>query len=214
MKGLLLKDFRLLKGQKNFYLVIAMVGACMLLTNMDSFFVISYCSLVFSIFSISTISYDEFGKGYSFLLTLPFSRKMYALEKYVFGLLTGGVAWCVTTAIVFITKWWGTEDVVGNLVGAVAIYATLFMMLCIMIPIQMKFGADKGKIAMFAIVVVVGILFGGVKKALELFHIALNVAWITQMPLEVLIALGILVFIALTGISMAISIRIMEKKEL
>ena len=54
-------------------------------TSTDATFVSGYISIVFAMFAISTISYDEYDNGNAFLFTLPFSRKEYVLSKYVFG---------------------------------------------------------------------------------------------------------------------------------
>ena len=59
----------------------------------------SYCTLLMSFFTASTISYDEFNHGFFYLFSLPVSRKGYVAEKYLFGVLTGGVTWAATTVI-------------------------------------------------------------------------------------------------------------------
>lgn len=100
MRGLLIKDLRLMLGQKRFFILFVFI-AVMLNFNSDSgsAFVIGYMTFVCSVFVLSTISYDEDQNGYSFLMTLPVLRKTYAREKYVFGLLMSSSAW-VTAVII------------------------------------------------------------------------------------------------------------------
>ena len=87
MTGLLIKDFRLLKVQKNFFALITFILFGQILFAENNFFAISFASLTFSLLSISTVSYDEFDNGNPFLFSLPVTRKGYVLEKYCFGLI-------------------------------------------------------------------------------------------------------------------------------
>ena len=56
MKGLLIKDVKLLKNQKQFFLVICIIGTLFLVTSNDPSFVITYMTLMFSIFTLSTMT--------------------------------------------------------------------------------------------------------------------------------------------------------------
>lgn len=87
-KGLFVKDFKLMKVQKNFFLVIVAVSVGMAAFYDDSTFMIGFLAL--SLFTLSTISYDEFDNGNAFLFTLPVSRTNYAVEKYCLALLLAG----------------------------------------------------------------------------------------------------------------------------
>ena len=91
------KDIELLKQNRSFLgLVIVMVIFFVCIRN-DAF-VIIYLGMMGGFLSISTISYDEADRGMGFLMTLPATRKTYAIEKYILGygvsfllLLTGFV---------------------------------------------------------------------------------------------------------------------------
>lgn len=70
MKGMLIKDFSLLKGQKQFFMIAIMFAFIFLfLTDMAGFGV-SYLMVMFTIFTLSTIAYDEYDNGNAFLLSL------------------------------------------------------------------------------------------------------------------------------------------------
>ena len=76
MKGMLIKDFRLLKNQgKTLILMLLAVAVFMnLITDVGPSFVVGYITIIFSLFTVSTISYDEFDNCYLFLMTLPVSK--------------------------------------------------------------------------------------------------------------------------------------------
>ena len=99
MKGLLIKDLKLMKNQKSFFMVMAVVGLIFLITWDAPYFAISYITMMFSMFAITSFSYDEFDNGAVYLFTLPFSRKTYVREKYLFGLLTCLIALTVSTVL-------------------------------------------------------------------------------------------------------------------
>ena len=93
MKGLLIKDLMLLKNQMRFFIMFSMLCLFMLFINFNPGYVIGYMTLIFVMFTFTTISYDEFDNGFTFLFTLPVSRKMYVREKYLYGILSGITVW-------------------------------------------------------------------------------------------------------------------------
>ena len=88
MKGLLIKDIKLMKNQKTFFAAMIFVGIMFLITQETPYFVIAYITTMFSMFTITTLTYDEFENGAAFLFTLPFSRRDYVKEKYLYGMIT------------------------------------------------------------------------------------------------------------------------------
>ncbi len=75
MKAMLIKDWKLMKGQKQFIYILCIFLAVFGATSNNLGFLISYMTLMATIFSISTISYDEYNNGMVYLLALPISRQ-------------------------------------------------------------------------------------------------------------------------------------------
>ena len=153
MKGLLIKDLKLMKNQKSFFMV---VGLIFLITWDAPYFAISYITMMFSMFAITSFSYDEFDNGAVYLFTLPFSRKTYVREKYLFGLLTCLIALTVSTVLAI-----GASVIKGQSVDLVTIGATglssitiCVLFLSIAFPIEIKFGVEKGRIGFIVIMAV------------------------------------------------------------
>ena len=89
MKGLLIKDFQLMKNQGKILIAIFVVIAAFgIIADGNSSFLTAYITIFLALFTTSTISYDEYDSGYLFLFTLPVSRRGYVTEKYVFGILS------------------------------------------------------------------------------------------------------------------------------
>ena len=81
MKGLLIKDFRLLKGQVYFLLIVTGCVIVFMINGSEAFGVAYVCSMV-ALLSLTTVSYDEYENGCAFLFTLPITKKDYVKEKY------------------------------------------------------------------------------------------------------------------------------------
>lgn len=217
MKGLLIKDIRLLKNQKHFFLIVCLVGAMLMFTSEEPSFVISYTTFVFSMFTLSSISYDEYDNGMAFLFSLPISRKKYVREKYIFGLLLGGTAWTVATAVVSAYMMWKKQAIDWtSWLATACIYLALFLVfLLIILPIQLKFGAEKGRIAMLG---AMGIIFlsayAGVKIAGRIgIDIDTVLMRFTTAGTGEIVAASAAVCCVLAVISYNISLGIMKKKQ-
>lgn len=153
MKGLLIKDFKLMKGQKNFFFVIASISIIEIVTMSEASFIIGFVGFVGSLFTLSSISYDEFDNGNAFLFSLPISRKMYVLEKYCFGFITSIAAWALGVLagmIAAVIKNTGSPHTI--LLNACRILPFIPLLLSIMLPLHLKFGGEKGRIALISII--------------------------------------------------------------
>ena len=216
MKGLLIKDVKLLKNQKQFFLVICIIGTLFLVTSNDPSFVITYMTLMFSIFTLSTISYDEHDNGAAYLFTLPISRQSYTMEKYVFGLITTMLAWVVFTAAALGATYYRQIEIDLRqwLVIAVTYLAVALLLLAITIPIQFKFGAERSRIALIAVGCAVLVAYAAA-KIFEAFHIDLSavIDRVAEMTPGVFLAFLCAAAVAAIGISYSISLRIVKKKQ-
>ena len=76
MKGLLIKDFKLMKNQKNFLFVIFIGATASMLLSGFSSFLMGYFPFICSFFVLSTISYDEFDNGNAFYIPFLFPGKL------------------------------------------------------------------------------------------------------------------------------------------
>lgn len=216
MKGLLIKDFKLMLMQKNFFIIIIVVACLISISSQDPTFMIGFITLILSLFTVSTISYDEFDNGYPFLLTLPFSRKTYVLEKYVYGLILGTGAWIVSVMICSLMLIVQGKPVTSDmLIGAFVILPMFLVIESLMIPVHLRFGGEKGRYALIAcagVLVVIGFV---VMKIVEIFHIdvlPLILAIDALGPVMFMVILLMIGFLVML-VSLKVSLSIMNKKE-
>ena len=177
MKGLLIKDFQLLKNQKSFFVVFIAMAVIFLVTDMMSQdFLVSYVSFLSIIMMVSSMTYDEFNNGLSYLMTLPTTRKKYVQEKYVFGFILLFIAW-VSTFLATTGFYLGKGELISLsdwLLSCFMILLCAVIMIQCVLPLQLKFGQNKGNIAM---ALIVGVLFAIgfiVMSIVKLFDIDLS----------------------------------------
>lgn len=218
MKGLLIKDIKLMKNQKSFFAAMGLVGMCFLFTQEKPYFVISYITIMFSMFTVTTLSYDEFDNGSAYLFTLPFSRKDYVKEKYLYGILTcvsGFVIVMILSAVVTVAR--GQElDLVT--VGATGLSSMTIcvLFLSLAIPVEIKFGVEKGRIGFM---IILGAFFVGFFFLMKFvgnegkLGFQKILASIEEMPGAAIVGIICLLWIVAGGISMILSMRLIEKKE-
>ncbi len=216
MKGLLIKDFKLMKTQKNYFLLILAITVGMSAFSEDVSFTMGFLTFVVSLFTISTISYDEFDNGNAFLFSLPITRTSYTLEKYALGLILGGGALVVSTLLILLTNASrNIRPVPEILLTALLILPVVLLIQAVMIPFQLKFGGERGRLAIigvFGLLLVLGVV--GVKIA-DALHIDIF-GILEQLPapgMGMLLALLFGAALILLLLSVRISLGIMGKKE-
>ncbi len=216
MRGLIEKDLRLTLARKQ-TLVIFFVMALFMGLSMDGSFIIGYLTMLATIVSVGTISYDEFDNGFAFLMTMPFDRKTYVREKYLFSLVLSAAAWCIGALLYFIGSLirHNAINLTEELPVLFAILPVLYLSAAILIPLQLKYGSEKSRIVFFIIFGLIALLLVGAKSYFNGSNnimAALTKVLNNMSPVVVLIALTALCAI-IALISCLISIQIIEKKE-
>lgn len=215
MKGLLIKDFRLMLAQKRFFLMVAGLAVAMAVMNNDVSFLMGFVTLIVGQFAVSTVSYDEFDNGYAFLFTLPVSRRMYAAEKYILGLLlTWGAGIFATGAALAVTAVQG-GPLLEVLAAGAAMLPVALLMQAFTIPFQLKYGGEKGRLALMAVAGVIFVVIAGGSMLAEKLNLDLSALLGGLSNADAGLALLGMLVLAIAGmaVSLRISMGIMEKKE-
>lgn len=221
MKGLLIKDWKLLKKQSKFFGGVVGIALVYTLFTDSMFFGTIYSTVMISMFTITTISYDEYNNGMSFLFTLPISREGYAIEKYVFGCIAIVVSEIVLIGIdcgILFIKEGGImmkEQTEMLLYSGLGGGITVLLMMMFLIPIQLKWGAKKSQLVWIAVFLAVAVLGGFVIKLSDKINIDFGalVGFFNHISVGWMIAAGTVLLAAGVLISCRISVGIMKKKE-
>lgn len=216
MKGLFIKDLRLIKNQRNFLITLALMFLVLIVTGVDASFFMGYVPFLLLIVTMSTITYDEQDNSMGFLMALPVSRQTCVLEKYLLSASFGVGGFAVTFVIFLITeKAEGSSMTPGDyLLVFMGFLVFVILFLSLMIPIQLKFGSEKGRMVLFAIFFgIIGLVYL-VNKVLTVdFTQTAFYQTITQLPMGILMAMALVLFVIFVFISAKISLGVMKKKE-
>lgn len=215
MKGLLIKDMKLMGNMKNSFLLILLIAIAMTTYIKDTAFLITYMGLIGTTFATSTLSYDEFDNGYSFLMSLPVTRKGYVLEKFGFGMLLSGGGWLLGTILALVSGIVrGSAEPLDIVMNSLTLLPMVFFLLAVMIPFRLKFGSEKGRVIMICVAGAAFLLFAAAAEVIKRMHLNLNGIG-RNLPLgEGTIVVGVVVLgIVMLLISCRISVSILEKKE-
>lgn len=216
MKGLFIKDLILLKNQAKFYILFAMICVLMMFVNFNPGYLIGYMTLLSMMFTFTTMSYDEFENGYSFLFTLPFTRKDYVKEKYGFGIFISVTVWIVFFLGVLF-KSVVTKDLdIGPIFATALMYLFMIQLFCaVNLPIQFKFGAEKGRIAFIGVTAATFAVVVSLSRIMKLIGMNMIEVINRLVAINPIFLFGILACICIVAyvISYSISVKIMEKKQ-
>ena len=86
-------------GQKSFLGMAALMAVLYLIIYKNPTFAVVFITVMCTMFTVSTLSYDEYENGMAYLFTLPISRNTYVLEKYVFALVNSIVTGVIMYAM-------------------------------------------------------------------------------------------------------------------
>lgn len=215
MRALFEKDLRLILIRKSTLVIFLVIGV-IFTWSFSSSFSGAYLTMLGTMLALSTISYDDSDNCMAFLFTLPCTRKQYVLEKYLFVYGFSFLAGLVGLVIII-----ATGIVQGNPVNGIVLVEALASEIPIlvitgglMIPLQLKFGPEKSRIVLIAIIGIImisGYLAGksaGLRQMLGNMENSLDAC----SPASLLLIL-LIVLLLLSVVSILITSRIMEKKE-
>lgn len=221
MKALIIKDLMLLKSQKNSGGILFALFIIFAITYSNPAFVIAYSAIVFSIISLNTIAFDEHENANAYLFTFPVKRATYAKEKYALSgiVLTGSMV--MISLITLLSTVIRTKTITGAYFFEWKVSVALSIMLvvpllAVTIQVQLKYGAEKGRIVLFifALIIVIGSYL--LDKSGNLSQISpvgqMKEIYRNGITIQKGLA-GAALCIIITAISMTISIKIMKNKE-
>lgn len=156
MKGMLVKDFRLLQSQKLFLYMMLLIAIILSFTMEDgSSFMIGYFTFIGATLVSSSISYDEYANGMAALLTLPITKQEYIYEKYLLGMITAVLSWMIAMfiSIASLISKQQTVDLISCFENGFSVLLLSLLFISIMIPVQIRFGVRKSYVAMIVVMV-------------------------------------------------------------
>ena len=220
IKGLIKKDLLNLNHYKFSLFIIVVVFIVLGATNPNTLIYLPIMLMtMIGMIGLSTFSYDEIAKSDKYILTFPTNKKELVKAKYILVIsmiLIGAIiSILITTGISYYiyhqTMEWSV--IASSLIGGVF---GISLVECIQIPSIYKWGAEKGRIQMFILIIVIAGVIGGIIYMVTKNGINVNIDM--NILIEYIKKFGIYVTIIVTCImyylSYKLSCKIFEKKEI
>lgn len=208
MKGLLLKDWYMMKKYCRAYLLIAVVFIAVSLVNEGDMFFVFYPCLLCGMIPVNLLGYDERSHWIQYSGTLPYTRTQLVSAKYLIGLFAQ-MAMVIVTGIVQAVK----MSINGNFVWKDFVVLMLLLLIVatltssISLPFIFKLGVEKGRTAYY---VMIGFVCGASVVASRLFIGQMQTEIEPNMFLVILALVGVGVYV----FSWYLSIVFYKKREI
>lgn len=207
MRGLIIKDILNLK--KNMMTVLAMIIFFTLFAygTANPSYIIAMIVLISTTMSITSMAYDELAKWDSYALTMPISRNNIVLSKYILSFLfsLGGLVVSTTISYILILPK-STMKGLELLLSAYIIFVLSILFISIILPLIYKFGVEKSRILMLAIM--------AVPTAMIIFLKDANITMPTESQLMMALKVSPLALIIVVLLSSWISCNIYINKDM
>ena len=150
MKGLILKDFYVMKKHFKIIFLIILVFNALSIVNNNSVFFIFYPALFAGTMPMSLLSYDEHYHWDKYSATLPYSKSQLVSVKYIISII------CEVVVITLSILAAGTNMIINDSFNIETLF-NLFILLislalilpALSLPFMFKLGVEKGRIVYY-----------------------------------------------------------------
>ena len=210
MKGLLLKDYIMLKSQWVMYLLLVILWLAVGFVNGSAAFFSGVMQMLAVMVPLTLAAYDEKNGWESFALTMPVLKRQMVSARFFMMLLVLLFVGLLTLA----GTWILSRDLPESGIAVMLSLPVGLSVNCLLLPILFRFGVEKGKFVFLgatAVFILSGFLVGKLPidgllvKLLDAFFYFEDV-----LLTAVMLWVGALLLLA---ISWLLSVRIYEKKE-
>lgn len=218
MKALFIKDIRIvLKQQRVLICAFFAVITILAFATDNSMYAVAFVLFLVPTMMLTTISYDTFENGMSYIMSLPVSVKDYVTEKYILtvasSLIFNIMATILINVVLSIGKGVGIMPL-ELIVNAMLAQFMVLIYISLVLPVDIRFGTDKGMIIVVLMAVVIGAagpMLGNINVDSGLMY-KLSEAEITSVPVNTALLLmsvgGVFVIV-----SYFISVKLMKQME-
>lgn len=193
MKGLLLKDWYMMKKYCRAYIVIAVVFIAMSLVNNGNMFYVFYPCLLCGMIPANLIGYDEKSHWIQYSGTMPYTRTQIVSAKYLIGLFAQVTMLIVTGIAQGIKMGVSGKFILNNFIVLMLLMLSMATFTSsISLPFIFKLGVEKGRVAYF---MMIGVVCGASTLATSLLREQQQVQIQTNVFLIILAVIGVSVYI-------------------
>lgn len=208
MKGLLLKDFYMVKKYCKTYLLFALVFNAVSLAGNENLFFAFYPCLLSGMIPVTLLGYDERSKWNEYCSTLPYTKAQIVSGKYLMGLFVQ----------IFVLILSGITQAVRMNISGGFVWNNYLMLMSILLfisciaasinlPFMFKYGVEKGRIAYY---LMIGFVCASSAAASGIYNVKLQ----TEVSFNGTLAILCIIGVVLYALSWWSSIEIYKKQEI
>lgn len=209
MKGIILREFYVLKGVAKAYIVMIIIFSLLTIATSGRGNLGIFASLFAGLLPYTVLYYDEKGKWDVYSQILPITRARAVVGNYLIGFI-GVVCVALITSIGFIFA----DDTKAYFIGLMLSFVAGLILPSVTLPIYYSLGTIKGKY--------VGMVFSGIMAGVCAFSFntfAFNGSYMNEMMKSVkvnpIIAAAIVIaIICVYSLSALLSVKLYQKREL
>lgn len=209
MRGIILNDlYNILHNAKQMVLVMAIWAVCFFPGTDGSAYIVM-CSVMFSMMTATTMSFDEKCNWTKYAMILPAQRRDYVFAKYVEHILFTAVGCLLGTAItVLVNAVRGRSFEAPFFIYSGVGFAVAMIFGSFFIPLLLKFGVEKARIIILGVVALPALAGWGIYYIAER-----NGMRISEQMLENMLKFSPILVLILVIITTLISICIFQSRE-
>ena len=215
MKGLFIKDWRLMSRQARLMLVFVLVFLVLFSATLDNTqFLSGLYTMIFVFLPMNCFAYDEMCQFDKFAACSPLPVSKIVLTRYLTALSAGGLGILLIGAVqsgIMLFRKAPVQEILSGLLLLLVYSGIAVAMIAVMFPLLYKFGTNRSRLIILLVFFVpVMLVFAAVKllPAGTLEGIALPPSFLQTLPyfLAAILLLGL-------WLSISLSIRICKSKE-
>lgn len=209
MLGLVYKDLMVMRRTLLLYGAMGIIYGIIALYGDQYGMVFALMMIVSAMVPVSAISYDERSKWDKIVNTMPLSRKEIVLSKYLLAILLTAISSVIIFAFYMLVPEMPLEEK-AVITAVMAMMAMIYQ--AALMPVMFKFGSEKGRTMMLAILFVPTVLIFAIGE-MNIIDVNAAISFLerNEAMIPYLMAGFVLVIYSL---SMALSVKIYEKKDL
>ena len=208
MRGLLLKDWYMMKKYCRYYLFVSIGFILLSMMSSGNMFFIFYPCVLCGMIPVNLLGYDERSRWTEYVGTLPYTKTQIVSAKYLIGLFT---------QIAMLTVICITQGIKMGVEGTFVLkeFLVIMMLLLIMasvassltLPFIFKYGVEKGRGAYY---VMIGVACAGSIIATTIYKEGLQ----NEIQLNGVLPIACLIGIGIYVLSWYLSVAFYKKREL
>lgn len=207
MKGLIIKDILNLKKNLNTLIVMFIFYILWSYKFGDPTMLVAMITLMVTMMSITSMSYDDLAKWDKFAIAMPISRKKLVYSKYILSILLSISGVSISIAISYVIKLFNSKISTSELfLSSYIIFIISILFISVVLPLVYKFGVEKSRIMMMAVIaipMIIAYLISG-----------MGISMPSESQLKLLLWASPILLIITLIISSSISYGIFKKKDL